>query len=79
MRTLAFAHAGCRRERPQEEDALHERRDSLEQNLIYVGFVAIRDPLRDDVKEAIAECRQGGHRGQDGHRRQRRNGPGHRP
>ena len=29
-------------------------------NLVYTGFVAIRDPLRDDVKEAVAECRQAG-------------------
>ena len=29
-------------------------------DLVFVGFVAIRDPLRDDVKEAVAECRQAG-------------------
>ncbi len=39
---------------------LHALRDSLEKDLIYVGFVAIRDPLRDDVKDAIAECRHAG-------------------
>ncbi len=35
-------------------------RDSLETGLIYVGFVAIRDPLRDDVNEAMEDCRRAG-------------------
>ncbi len=51
MRTLAFAYAihdGDSPERAADED------------LIYVGFVAIRDPLRDDVKAAVAECRKAG-------------------
>ena len=50
MRTLAFAYAVLPADVPADEESLHATRDSLEKNLIYVGFVAIRDPLRDDVK-----------------------------
>jgi P-type Ca2+ transporter type 2C len=32
----------------------------LEQNLVFAGFVAIRDPLREDVKDAVAQCRRAG-------------------
>ncbi|MBI2806562.1 MAG: calcium-translocating P-type ATPase, PMCA-type [Planctomycetes bacterium] len=60
MRTLAFAYAPLPADTPNDEDGLHARRDSFEQNLVYVGFVAIRDPLRDDVKAAIGECRDAG-------------------
>src|SRR5262249_40230730 len=47
-------------ETPENEDALHERREELEGGLVFVGFVAIRDPLRDDVEEAVARCRSAG-------------------
>jgi Ca2+-transporting ATPase len=60
MRTLAFAFAPLPADTPTDEDGLHARRDSLERNLVYAGFVAIRDPLRDDVKAAVAECRAAG-------------------
>ncbi|MCI0456624.1 MAG: HAD-IC family P-type ATPase [Gemmataceae bacterium] len=60
MRTLAFGYAILPPETPHEEDALHEQRDALESGLVFIGFVAIRDPLRDDVKDAVAECRQAG-------------------
>jgi len=60
MRTLAFAFAQLPPETPDHEEGLHAVRDSLESGLVYVGFVAIRDPLRDDVKEAIAACRHAG-------------------
>ncbi len=60
MRTLAFAYAPLPPEIPHHEDALHALRDSLETSLVYLGLVAIRDPLRDDVKEAVDECRQAG-------------------
>jgi Ca2+-transporting ATPase len=49
MRTLAFAYA------PQASAEA-----SSEGDLVYVGFVAIRDPLRDDVKDALTECRDAG-------------------
>ena len=60
MRTLAFAYVPLPPGTPVDGDGLHALRDSLENDLFYVGFVAIRDPLRDDVKDAIAECRQAG-------------------
>jgi Ca2+-transporting ATPase len=35
-------------------------RDPLERGLIFTGFVGIRDPLRDDVKDALRQCKQAG-------------------
>ncbi|MCS7046308.1 MAG: calcium-translocating P-type ATPase, PMCA-type, partial [Gemmataceae bacterium] len=60
MRTLAFAYAPLPPETPRDEDSLHDRRDLLEKDLIFAGFVAIRDPLRADVKDAVAQCRDAG-------------------
>jgi Ca2+-transporting ATPase len=60
MRTLAFAHVVLPPDTPAEEEALHARRDALERGLIFVGAVAIHDPLRPDVKAAVEECRQAG-------------------
>ncbi len=60
MRTLAFAYRGLPPEHPADRDSLHAARAAFEQGLIYTGFVAIRDPLREDVKDAVAECRRAG-------------------
>jgi P-type Ca2+ transporter type 2C len=60
MRTLAFGYARLPHETPEEEDALHALRDALEAGLVFTGFVAIRDPLRDDVKHAVDRCRRAG-------------------
>src|SRR5262249_58952095 len=60
MRTLAFAYAQLPTGTPTDEDGLHALRDSLEHDLVYLGFVAIRDPLRADVKAALQECRRAG-------------------
>jgi Ca2+-transporting ATPase len=60
MRTLAFAYAELPADTPIDEDSLHAVRDTLDANLVYVGFVAIRDPLREDVKDAVTECRDAG-------------------
>src|SRR5205823_5308433 len=60
MRTLGFAYSVLPADTPTDEAGLHAVRDSLEADLVYVGFVAIRDPLRDDVKAAVAECRDAG-------------------
>jgi Ca2+-transporting ATPase len=60
MRTLAFGYVTLPDTTPQDEDSLHAMREQLESNLIFIGFVAIRDPLREDVKEAIDECRRAG-------------------
>jgi len=60
MRTLAFAYAVLPETTPHDPEELHTLRESLETNLVFVGFVAIRDPLRDDVKEAVEQCRRAG-------------------
>ena len=60
MRTLAFAAARLPDDMPRTEDGLHGRREEFERGLEFLGFVAIRDPLRADVPAAIAECQQAG-------------------
>jgi len=60
LRTLAFAFARLGPETPAEPEVLHAQRAVLENDLIFAGFVAIGDPLRVDVKEALAQCRQAG-------------------
>ncbi len=60
MRTLAFAWAILPEGTPADEDALHALGEKLEADLVFLGFVAIRDPLRLDVKAAIDECRAAG-------------------
>jgi Ca2+-transporting ATPase len=60
MRTLAFGHAILPAGTSAEEDDLHALKDSLEGGLVFDGFIAIRDPLRDDVKDAVAQCRRAG-------------------
>ncbi len=60
MRTLAFAHAEPPPDFPHEADAIHARRTEIENGLIFDGWVGIRDPLRDDVKEAVCQCRAAG-------------------
>ncbi|MGH7227096.1 MAG: HAD-IC family P-type ATPase, partial [Gemmataceae bacterium] len=60
MRTLGFGYSMQPAGTPSDEDALHARRDAVESGLVFVGFLAIRDPLRDDVKDAIEECHRAG-------------------
>jgi Ca2+-transporting ATPase len=60
MRTLGFAYAELAPDTPDTEDALHQQRESLEGGLTFLGFAAIRDPLREDVKDAVARCREAG-------------------
>lgn len=60
MRTLAFAHADLPPDFPHEHATVHARRAELERDLIFDGWVGIRDPLRDDVKEAVRQCRAAG-------------------
>ncbi|MFO0807773.1 MAG: calcium-translocating P-type ATPase, PMCA-type [Gemmataceae bacterium] len=60
MRTLAFGHAELPAGTPAEEEALHELRDTIERGLVFDGFVAIRDPVRDDVPAAVAKCQSAG-------------------
>ena len=75
MRTLAFAQVQLPADFPLESEAIHrlrqqasqsaehasnDKRDPIERGLIFTGFVAIRDPLREDVKGAIGQCRDAG-------------------
>ena len=60
MRTLAFAHVELPADFPHDEAEIHRRVAETEQGLVFDGFVGIRDPLRDDVKEAIEKCRAAG-------------------
>jgi Ca2+-transporting ATPase len=60
MRTLAFGQAELPADTSTDIPTLHARRDALEQGLVFTGFVAIRDPLRVDVKDAVARCRAAG-------------------
>jgi Ca2+-transporting ATPase len=60
MRTLAFGFSILPPVHPADEEGLHAVRHALEEGLIFAGFVAIRDPLRPDVPEAIAQCREAG-------------------
>jgi Ca2+-transporting ATPase len=60
MRTLAFAYAVLPADTPVDAEGLHARREGLESGLVFVGFVAIRDPLRGDVKDAVDQCRRAG-------------------
>jgi Ca2+-transporting ATPase len=60
MRTLAFGYAVLPADTPIDAEGLHARRDALESGLVFTGFVAIRDPLREDVKDAVAQCRAAG-------------------
>ena len=48
MRTLAFAHK-------EIVDG-----DESESDLIWDGFVGIRDPLRDNIAESVATCQDAG-------------------
>ena len=60
LRTLGFAHGLVPPDLPADADALHARRADLESGLVWAGFVALGDPLRDDAAAAIGRCRQAG-------------------
>ncbi len=60
MRTLAFAWRAD--DGAPEDEAVWEelRRGQIPDGFRWLGFVAIIDPLREDVRAAIAECQQAG-------------------
>jgi Ca2+-transporting ATPase len=58
MRTLGFAYASLPRELTHEQLAGAE--EAINENLVFVGYVAIRDPVRDDVPAALAACGRAG-------------------
>ena len=41
-------------------DTIQRERNSIERDLTYLGFVAISDPLREDVRESVAEAKGAG-------------------
>jgi Ca2+-transporting ATPase len=53
-RTLGFAY------RDWPETAVENAPEEVEESLVFVGLVAIADPLRPDVREAVARCRGAG-------------------
>jgi Ca2+-transporting ATPase len=60
MRTLAFAMRVLPTGTSRDPAVLLRDREALESDLTLMGFVAIRDPLRADVPDAIAQCRAAG-------------------
>lgn len=57
MRVIAFAHKELEEMKDYEDDQYHA---ILESNMVFDGFVAISDPLRADVYEAVKNCRLAG-------------------
>jgi P-type Ca2+ transporter type 2C len=60
MRTLAFAHKRLPEDFPDEQEGISDRRQEFETDLVFDGFVAIRDPLRPDIHDSIEQCRSAG-------------------
>lgn len=60
MRTLGFAYRLMPPGTAADSNGLSEISDDLERDMVFIGFVAIRDPLREDVRGAVAECRDAG-------------------
>lgn len=57
MRVIAFAHKELDKMRDYENERHH---DAMETDMVFDGFVAISDPLRADVYEAVKNCRVAG-------------------
>lgn len=57
MRVIAFAHKALTNLIDFEDEEQHTL---LESNMIFDGFVAIADPLRADVYDAVKDCRKAG-------------------
>ncbi len=57
MRVIAFAHKTLTRMEYFEDELLH---GEMESGMSFDGFVAISDPLREDVFDAVNSCRRAG-------------------
>ncbi len=57
MRVIAFAHKELDKMLDYEDEQHH---NAMETDMMFDGFVAISDPLRADVYEAVANCRVAG-------------------
>ena len=53
FRTLAISYKKL-------TDANQPKRENIESNLVFLGFVSIMDPPRSGVKQSVAECQSGG-------------------
>ena len=42
------------------DEELTAQRETLDENLVFVGYVAIQDPVREEVPHAMASCRRAG-------------------
>lgn len=56
MRIIAFAH----KQLDDTSNASQQEREILESDLVFDGFVAIQDPLRDDVYDAVNSTKTAG-------------------
>lgn len=57
MRVIAFAHKDLPVLKDYEEATAHQQ---MESGMLFDGFVAISDPLRSEVYEAVRSCRNAG-------------------
>lgn len=57
MRVIALAHKELDKMRDYEDEHHHA---AMETDMVFDGFVAISDPLRPDVYEAVKNCRNAG-------------------
>lgn len=57
MRVIAFAHKELDGMRDYSDESEHQK---LESNMVFDGFVAIADPLRADVYDAVKSCQSAG-------------------
>ncbi len=57
MRVIAFAHKELQSMEDFEDEVCHKE---LESHMVFDGFVAISDPLRSDVYEAVKSCKRAG-------------------
>lgn len=57
MRIIAFAHKKINSIQECKDESKH---DELESNMEFDGFVAISDPLRKEVEDAVNQCRHAG-------------------
>lgn len=57
MRVIAFAHKEISQMQDFANEMLH---NELESDMVFDGFVAISDPLRSDVYDAVKQCKSAG-------------------
>jgi Ca2+-transporting ATPase len=58
LRTLAFGYKSISETKFNEED--EDEQDRVEQGMCLIGIVGIKDPLRPEVGDAVAQCKKSG-------------------